>query len=164
MDVRYTNKDFQFFLRVSALIFNEDESKILLFNVTGRDFYMLPGGKINELEESIDAIKREIKGELGWDNLTYSFLGVSEEFVNDKGFDNHQINLIYKGIYHDVIKEDEFKGLEGDWISFKWINKSDLDNYKIYPNIVYKMVENTGIIYYSIDNLIKYDCRSNLFS
>ena len=155
MDVRYTNNDFQFFLRVSALIFSADESKILLFNVTGRDFYMLPGGKINELEESIDAIKREIKEELGWDNLTYSFLGVSEELVNDKGFDNHQINLIYKGIYSEKIKEDEFKGLEGDWINFKWINKSEIDNYKIYPNIVNKMVENTNIIYHSIDNLIK---------
>ena len=45
MDVRYTNDDYQFLLRVSTLIFNEDESKVLLFNVTGRSFYMLPGGK-----------------------------------------------------------------------------------------------------------------------
>ena len=69
MDVRYTNANYQFILRVSTLIFNEDESKVLLFNVTGRSFYMLPGGKINELEESIDAIKREVKEELGWKNL-----------------------------------------------------------------------------------------------
>ena len=50
MDVRYKNSDFRFLLRVSTLIFNEDESKVLLFNVTGRKVYMLPGGKINELE------------------------------------------------------------------------------------------------------------------
>ena len=92
MDVRYTNDNYQFLLRVSTLIFNEDESKVLLFNVTGRSFYMLPGGKINELEESIDAIKREVKEELGWKNLEYKFLGISEEFVNDKGYNNHQIN------------------------------------------------------------------------
>ena len=61
MDIRYTNDDFQFLLRVSTLIFNKNESKVLLFNVGGRKFYMLPGGKINELEESIDAIKREVK-------------------------------------------------------------------------------------------------------
>ena len=46
MDVRYTNDNYQFLLRVSTLIFNEDESKVLLFNVTGRSFYMLPGGKL----------------------------------------------------------------------------------------------------------------------
>lgn len=113
MDVRYAKDNYQFFLRVSCLIFNKDESKVCLFNVEGRDFFMLPGGKIGELEESIDAIKREIKEELGWDNLEYSFLGISEEFVNDKGYNNHQINLIYKGIYDDEIIENEFKGLEG---------------------------------------------------
>ena len=130
MDIRYINDNYQFILRVSTLIFkveiypsefgikeqakeneqgpdkeifNEDESKVLLFNVAGRSFYMLPGGKINELEESIDAIKREIKEELGWENLEYKFLGISEELVNDKGYNNHQINLIYKGIYKNKI-------------------------------------------------------------
>ena len=155
MDVRYINDDFQFFLRVSALIFNEDETKILLFNIADRNFYMLPGGKINELEESIDAIKREIKEELGWENLEYKFLGVSEEFVNDKGYNNHQINLIYKGIYKQQIDNEEFKGLEGDWINFKWIDIKEIANYKIYPNIVKKMIKNPDRIQHSVDNLIK---------
>ena len=46
--------------------------------------------KIGELEESIDAVKREVKEELGWENLEYKFLGISEEFVTDKGYDNHK--------------------------------------------------------------------------
>ena len=155
MDVRYKNSDFQFLLRVSTLIFNEDESKVLLFNVTGRNVYMLPGGKINELEESIDAIKREIKEELGWEDLEYSFLGTSEEFVNDKGLNNHQINLIYKGIYKNKIEKEEFNGLEGNWINFKWIDVKDINDYKIYPNIVNEMVKDSKRIYHSINNLIK---------
>ena len=155
MDVRYTNDDYQFLLRVSTLIFNEDESKVLLFNVTGRSFYMLPGGKINELEESIDAIKREVKEELGWENLEYKFLGVSEELVNDKGYNNHQINLIYKGIYKNKIDKEEFKGLEGDWINFKWVDVENINNYKIYPNIVNEMVKDSNKIHHSVDNLLK---------
>lgn len=155
MDVKYTNDSFQFILRVSALIFNKDESKVLLFNVSGRDFYMLPGGKINELEESIDAIKREIKEELGWENLEYEFLGISEEFANAKGYNNHQINLIYKGIYNQKINHVEFKGLEGDWINFVWVDVKNIDNYKVYPNIVNEMVRNTNKIHHTIDNLIK---------
>lgn len=155
MDIRYTNKDFQFFLRVSALIFNKDETKVLLFNVEGRDFYMLPGGKIEELEESIDAIKREVKEELGWDNLEYSFLGVSEEFVSSKGYNNQQLNLIYKGIYKDETTPDNFKGLEGYWINFKWIDLKDIDNYTIYPSIVKEMIKDSNKIHHSIDNLIR---------
>ena len=155
MDIRYTNGNYQFLLRVSTLIFNENESKVLLFNVAGRSFYMLPGGKINELEESIDAIKREIKEELGWEKLEYKFLGISEELVNDKGYNNHQINLIYKGIYKNKIDKEEFKGLEGDWINFKWVDVKDINNYKIYPNIVNEMVKDSNKIHHSIDNLIK---------
>jgi len=155
MDVRYINGNYQFFLRVSTLIFNEDESKVLLFNVSGRNFYMLPGGKINELEESINAIKREIKEELGWKNLEYNFLGISEEFVNDKGYNNHQIDLIYKGIYKEKIDTEEFKGLEGDWINFKWIDVNEVSNYNIYPHVAKEMIKNSDKIYHSVDNLIK---------
>ena len=156
MDIRYINNDFQFLLRVSALIYNEDESKILIFNINERDFYLLPGGKINELEESSEAIKREIKEELGWDNIDYKFLGICEEIVNFKGYDNHQIDLIYKGIYKGKIETFGFKGNEGDWINFKWINIDDIDQYNIYPNIVKEMVkEKNDKNYHSISNEIK---------
>ena len=155
MDIRYTNNDFQFLCRVSCLIFNKEETKVLLFNVEGRDVYLIPGGKIRELEKSNDAIKREIKEELGWHNIEYSFLGVSEEFVNDKGYNNHQINLIYKGILLDKIDKLEFKGLEGDWINFNWVDINDINKYNIYPKIVNKMVKNNNKFFHSIEDLIK---------
>lgn len=154
MDIRYTNDNFQFFLRVSALIFNEDESKVLLFNILGRDFYMLPGGKINQLEESVDAIKREISEELGWGNLDYKFLGVSEEFVTANNYDNHQLNLIYKTVYKGQINMEEFNGLESNEIKFKWIDVKEVNKYQIYPSIVSEMIKNSNGIFHSIENLI----------
>ena len=89
MNLDFIRDNFRFNARTSALIYNKDKSKILLFNVEGRDFYMLPGGRIEELEESSDTIKREIKEEIGWADLEFSFLALSEEFVNDKGYNNH---------------------------------------------------------------------------
>ena len=86
MNLDFVRNDFRFNARTSAVIYNKDLSKVLLFNVEGRNFYMLPGGRIEELEESIDTIKREIKEEIGWDNITYTFLALSEEFVTDKGY------------------------------------------------------------------------------
>ena len=51
MDIRYTNNDFQFLLRVSVLIFNKTLDKVLLFNVEGRRFYMLTGGKLANMKK-----------------------------------------------------------------------------------------------------------------
>lgn len=155
MNIDFVRNDFRFNARTSAVIYNKDLSKVLLFNVEGRDFYMLPGGRIGELEESIDTIKREIKEEIGWDNITYTFLALSEEFVTDKGYNNHQINIIYKGIYTDEIKETKFKGLEGDWINFEWVDISNIHQYKIFPNGIQNLIDGSSDSIHLISNLIK---------
>ena len=61
MNLDFIRNDFRLNVRTSALIYSKDLSKVLLFMVEGREFYMLPGGRINELEESKSTIKREIK-------------------------------------------------------------------------------------------------------
>ena len=61
MDINYINDNYQFLYRVSAIILNKEKDKILLFKVKERNFYLLPGGKVNEKETSINAIKREKK-------------------------------------------------------------------------------------------------------
>lgn len=157
MNIDFKRNNFRFNFRTSAIIYNNDLSKVLLFNVEGRDFYMLPGGRIEELEESIDTIKREIKEEIGWDNITYNFLALSEEFVNDKEYNNHQINIIYKGIYNDEIKDVKFKGLEGDWINFEWVNVIDINNYKIFPDGINNLINGNSTSNHLITNLIKRD-------
>lgn len=155
MNLDFIRDNFRFNARTSALIYNDDKSKILLFNVDGRDFYMLPGGRIEELEESSDTIKREIKEEIGWDDLEFSFLALSEEFVSDKGYNNHQLNIIYEAVYKKAIDEIKFKGLEGDWINFEWIDIDKIAQYKIFPTSIKKIVFNKDLSNHFVDNLIK---------
>lgn len=100
-DVKYNDDNFFFLYRVSALIFNKDKSKILLFYGNDMDYYMLPGGKVHQLEKSEDAIKREITEELGFKDLKFDLIGISEEIVRDKENDIQQITLTYKCIYED---------------------------------------------------------------
>lgn len=154
MDINYISNDYQFIYRVSALIFNEDKTKILLFKVDGRDFYMLPGGKVREKEESKNAIKREIEEELGYTNIEFNLLAISEELVEAKGCYNQQLNLIYKGILTETINNYQFKGKEGDWINFEWVNIKDIDNYKVYPSNIIKVLENTDEVYHFIENQV----------
>ena len=154
MNVDFKRNDFRFNARASAVIYNKDLSKVLLFIIEGKDFYMLSGGRIEELEESINTIKREIKEELGWDNIVFKFLALSEEFINDIGYNNHQLNIIYKGIYNEEIKDTKFKGLEGDWLTFEWVDVKNIDTYNIFPNDIKNIIKKENASKHIVTNLI----------
>lgn len=153
MDIKFVNDNYQFIYRVSSIIFNKDMSKVLLFSVEGRNFYLLPGGKVNQKEKSIEALKREIKEELGFENIEFSFLGLSEEFVESNGFYNQQINVIYKGILYDEIKNSKFKGLEGEWCNFEWVDVNEIKNYNIFPNFIKNVIKENKSNFHIIEDL-----------
>ena len=152
-DIRLKNDNYEFLYRTSVILFNKDETKVLLFNSSRRDFYMLPGGKIAQKENSLEAIKRELKEETGYINIDYSFLGISEEFANVDNKFYQQLSLIYKGILNENIEKEEFKGLEGDWCNFKWVDIDKIDDYKISPKNIKNYIKNPNKIYHNIENL-----------
>ena len=133
-DVRYKDNEtnVEFLLRTSAIIYDSSKTKILLFHPLKRKVYMLPGGKVEQLEKTEDAIKREIYEELGY-KLDFEFVGISEEFLINKDDKTQFINVIYKAIYKDKITEDTFYGKEGDWATFNWIDLTELDNIPLHP-------------------------------
>lgn len=132
-DIRYKEDNYQFRYRTSAIIYNKDKTKILLFKSSNRDFYMLPGGKVNELESSENALKREVQEETGLEINIIDFKCFSECVVTDKEITYQQVEAIYEASYNDEINNDEFNGLEGNWILFKWFNINNLDNILIEP-------------------------------
>ena len=113
-DIRYKENNYQFHYRTSAIIYNKDKTKILLFKSSNRDFYMLPGGKVNELESSEDALKREVQEETGLEINIIDFKCFSECVVTDKEMTYQQVEAIYEASYNDEINNDEFNVLEGN--------------------------------------------------
>jgi len=81
------NKKFNF--RVSAIILNSDKTKMLLHTIKGYDFYLLPGGRVEWLENCEDAIKRELKEELGLEKIS-----VRPRLLLDNLFDFN--NIVYQ--------------------------------------------------------------------
>ena len=156
MEIKILDDKYQFTLRVSAIIYNKVLNRILLFKVNNRDFYLLPGGKVERLEHSINSLKREMIEEIGeeYSKINFEFYGISEEFVNDKGINNHQLNIVYKGIYQNTIKDIKFNGKEGDWINFEWMDINELDNINLYPVQIKNVIKNYNSSFHIIEDNI----------
>ena len=131
-----------------CLIYEND--RILVIDRKKNDWPGLtfPGGHVEKDENFIESVKREVKEETGL-NIKNPILCGIEEFKSD-GVDRN-IMLYYKA--------NEFSGKiksskEGEVF---WINKNDMDKYKLSLDLkrIYKVMMDdslNGIVYYKKDD------------
>lgn len=154
MNLKFSfNEKQSFHARASAIIYNKDKSKILLFTINdGRNYYMLPGGRIEFFESSINAIKREILEETGF-NIDFKLISIQENFVEKNDEKVMQYAFCYSGIYDGDIVET-FVCKDNNNQTFKWIDLSEINNTKIVPISSYELINKD-------DNLIKHIIEKN---
>lgn len=146
--VKDINVDIQgvsFVCRSCAIIENKD--KILFQKRKGDKFWALPGGKIEILEKTKEALMRELKEELGIEDISVGeVVSVTENFFKWDGKQVHQYIFTHKvhineDKYNSI--EDEFEGAEiGKNVIFKWIKKSELKNENIKPDYIVDQILN----------------------
>lgn len=102
----------------------EKQGKILLIKRERGDFiglWAIPGGKVEECEHIDEAVKREMKEEIGIDMEFKGVLGISTEIMHDKNC----TSLLY--ICHLAINnKDEIKNTE---FKYKWFSKDEIINF-----------------------------------
>lgn len=131
------DNDKRFIARCAAVIYNKDKTKVLMFSF--KDYYMLPGGRIEFNETSLDAIKREIKEETGYD-LKFTFLGVQENFLRKDNKDIMQYVFLYESIYDG--NNSSFVNKDNDSQTFTFIDINKLDGYNIVPRSNVDFIKN----------------------
>lgn len=146
------NDDSRFGVRVAAIIFNNDRSKIFMQKQINHDYYMFPGGRLEMHEDSKKAILRELEEELGIkEDVQLKF--VIENFIqfpNNKKY--HEI------VFYFIVRIQEEKynyNLEGTYSSldeqndgkseFCWLDINKLNHYKIMPSFIIQKIINNDI-------------------
>ena len=61
----------------------------------------------------------------------------------------------HEKFYKKNINEIKFKGLEGDWINFEWVDVDKIDQCKIFPTGIKKVIFSKDSSNHFVDNLIK---------
>lgn len=130
--------------RVAAVIVHNN--KLLAQKNVKTNEYYLPGGRINYGESSEEAIKREIREELGVTVIDYSSLWINECFFVDSGTRFHEV-----GIYYLVNLENTqfnnyepvFELTEGSRVNtYEWLDIDSLDSIALYPLFVKTEIKN----------------------
>jgi len=129
-------KESKFKFRVVGVAQNGDQ--ILLHKIANHNYWSLPGGKIEQQEPSIEALKREMCEELQIEVQVGKMIWIMENFYQKKHKFIHELALYFLMTFpanHEIYRKKEpFFGFEGDkQLTFQWISLNELDSIALYP-------------------------------
>lgn len=132
-DIKIWTDDCKFKFRVSGILIKEN--KILTVRINNNNFFCLPGGHVELMENTKDAIIREFKEETKLDVKVEKLLYITENFFNGNLGKIHELGFYYLLNSVKDINLNDFnlieKDKEGDMkLEFRWININELDNFK----------------------------------
>ncbi len=126
------NETQTFNLRAAYLIMQED--RMLFQRFREDEYWFLPGGRVEMMEDSPATIRREIDEEYGWKVKDQRLVWVGENLFHLQGTAYHEIGFYYFVQIEDEldVTAEDFSCREGISIS-RWIPIKQFDQYSIVP-------------------------------
>ena len=156
MDISMMIGDVKFNYRVGLFIEKDDKILIECSNIV--NFSVLPGGRVKTLENSVSAIKREIKEEMCVD-ISDSILeskALIQSFFLLNNIKYHELFFVYKlKLAEDDNRFDNIiKNLDSDSNYYKWIEKNKLKENNLLPNALNDIIDVSVFKIIFLDELI----------
>ena len=109
--------------------------------VKGNSYYRPLGGAIEFGERAADALRREIREEIGAAITGLRLLGILENFFTFEGQPGHEHVWVYDALFVDesLYDRDRITGSEisGSLISAEWLSLEELRGLRLYPEGIY---------------------------
>ena len=138
----------KFNLRVGVILRYKDEVLIEISKIGSNS--VIPGGRIKVGEPSCEALKREIKEEMGFliDKEKLSFVKLFENFFTYENTPVHELFIVYE---YPVCESDYQKlcilkdNKDNDNTYFSFIKLNDLDKVNLLPETLIDIIKDTSI-------------------
>ena len=118
---------------VRAII--QNKGKILVCQKVGKGYYFFPGGHLEFGESTKEALKRELREELGLSIKKCSFIGGSEHLFVEDDKKYHEINFAFEVLANKINTKSKENHLQ-----FFLIDKKQLTKEKVLPTSLTKAV------------------------
>ncbi len=133
--ITYKDGEYRFNFRVAGLIFNNN--RLLVHRMKKDDFYALPGGRAEMMENTELTIVREMKEELNVDVKVDRLLWIGEQFFEHEDQKFHELCFYYSLECNDKnlnTQNSVFETIEdGREFEFKWVPVNQLKDEVFYP-------------------------------
>ncbi|MDD2505117.1 MAG: NUDIX domain-containing protein [Bacilli bacterium] len=147
-EVKFKTNEYNYYNRAVGIIKKND--KYLILNVDDSAYYHIPGGHIEIGEDSLVAVTREIKEELGYTVKTASLFCIQENFYKKKSAVQHGVEYYYlieteeelETIDRVVIDID--RGVDKS-LQIKWVSIEDLKEIDLRPFTVKNLMINNKL-------------------
>lgn len=116
----------------NVLIKNNEGLILILQHKTGK--WLLPGGRINIGENSTDGLRREIKEEIGIENIEIKkVVDINSWIEGDIGS--------YVVLFVVAIPQDSKIVISEEHIGYTWVGLENLDQYEFWHNDIVSRIE-----------------------
>ena len=152
MDIKFEKDEYKFNVRSSCILKDKEHKCIILTNmraVKDHEAFILPGGRLELLENSHEAICRELEEELGI-KLEYKLISIEENIVRDNKF--HMLEFVF---YAEIESFNLIKTLDDGWDKFKIVELANIDEVDIRPKTVKTLIKQEK--YNEITHHVNYD-------
>ncbi|PFJ18695.1 DNA mismatch repair protein MutT [Bacillus cereus] len=146
MDLTFKVEETCFNYRVGAIC--KQGNKILILQDDGEDFWYVPGGRVKMLENSEEALKRELAEELGVPIEVKRLIWSVENFFTFSERKFHEISFYYEVEVYELPANgaDQYVLEEGDrTYLFKWVLVEDLHTYNLQPAFIKDKVKDVSV-------------------
>lgn len=133
-----TNNTNIFQFRVAGISIHNN--RVLIHRMVRDNFWTLPGGRCDLMEESAVGLKLEYVEEIGEDVNVIRPLWLAENFFTYNGEQFHELLLTYLVEFNansQCLTVDRFEGTEGhNSLLFEWVLLAELPNVMLYPEFL----------------------------
>ncbi len=123
-------------VRVSALIIEDESILAIRHKKNNKEYYLLPGGGVDEGEPIETAMRREMKEELNVDVRVGDLLFVAESISPDKS--RHIISIVLEC---ELIDRDFKLGEDERLSGYSFLNIDQLEKETFYPDFKQVLIE-----------------------
>ena len=157
MDISIDVENYKLNVRTAVIIIHNN--KILVHRNVNSDHYALVGGRVQIGENSEEAVKREVKEEIGKDIEMLGYISTIENFFEMNNKKYHEILFVHKAEFkNDEDKKIEYtiKNIEGkEYLQYEWIDLDKIQEYSLMPKIIKQVLKEEKLPTHKINDELK---------